>query len=52
MFDLSSKRDILVKTLEHCTADKRNELIEVYTRPGSYSGFELEAEGYAIPSLN
>jgi hypothetical protein len=52
MFDLSTKRDILVTTLEHYTADKRNELIEVYTRPGSYSGFELVDHGWNLVYSN
>lgn len=52
MFDLSAKRDLLVKALEHFTSDKRNELIEVYTRPGSYSGFELEGDGWELVYSN
>ena len=48
MFDVVATRDIIVKSFDFYTDAKRKEVIEVYTRPGSYSGHELDETGWSL----
>lgn len=42
MLDVGASRDVAIKSFSFFTSDKRQDLIRVYTRSGSYSGHELD----------
>jgi hypothetical protein len=48
MFDITASRDLLVRSFDFNTADKRNDLVQVYTRSGSFSGHELDESGWQL----
>lgn len=48
MFDLTSKQDVTVKSFSFYTDAARNDVIQVYTRPGSYQGNELVQSGWHL----
>lgn len=48
MFDLTSKRDVTVKSFDIYTDAVRNDVIQVYTRPGTYQGHELAQAGWEL----
>ena len=48
MFDITASRDIVVKSFEFYTDAIRNDTVEVYTRPGSFEGFELDEFGWTL----
>ena len=48
MFDLTASRDVIVRSFGFYTDAIRNDVIEVYTRPGSYSGYEGDEAGWIL----
>lgn len=50
MFELMAARDVIVKTFDIYTDEARNDVIEVYTRSGTYSGHEVDASGWTLVS--
>lgn len=48
MFDMTASRDVVVKSFEFYTDAIRNDSVEVYTRPGSFEGFELDEFGWTL----
>jgi hypothetical protein len=48
MFDVTASRDVLVRSFEFYTDATRNDVVEVYTRPGSYSGHEVDQSGWSL----
>ena len=48
MFDLTASRDVIVRSFGFYTDAIRNDVVEVYTRPGSYSGYEGDEAGWIL----
>ena len=48
MFDLKASRDVVVRSFGFYTDAARNDIVEVYTRPGSYSGYEHDEDGWLL----
>eukprot|EP00804_Cyclotella_cryptica_P000056 CCRYP_013735-RB/>CCRYP_013735-RB protein AED:0.36 eAED:0.36 QI:497/1/1/1/1/1/4/262/210 len=48
MFDLIASRDVVIRSFDFYTDAMRNATVEVYTRPGSYSGNELVVSGWTL----
>jgi hypothetical protein len=48
MFKISSKRNVTVKSFSFYTDAARNGAIQVYTRVGSYQGYELTSGGWQL----
>jgi hypothetical protein len=48
MFDLMASRDVVVRSFDFYTDAARTDVVEVYTRPGSYSGNEREESGWTL----
>ena len=48
MFELMAIRDVSIKSFDIYTDDVRNAVIEVYTRSGRYSGYEVDESGWTL----
>lgn len=48
MFDLTASRDVVVRSFDFYTDAARTDVVEVYTRPGSYIGNELVVSGWTL----
>ncbi|KAL7474661.1 hypothetical protein ACHAW6_000624, partial [Cyclotella cf. meneghiniana] len=48
MFDLMASRDVVVRSFDFYTDVARTDIVEVYTRPGSYIGNELVVSGWTL----
>lgn len=48
MFNLMASRDTVIHSFDIYTGDVRNDVIEVYTRPGGYKGHEVDESGWIL----
>ena len=56
MFYLRALRDVVVTSFDFYASAINTDLVQVYTRPGTYTGFELSSDGWRLvydnPSLS
>jgi hypothetical protein len=48
MFYIKARRDVLVTSLNLFTGTQQTNVIEVYTRAGTYNGHELDQDGWTL----
>ncbi|KAL7521998.1 hypothetical protein ACHAWX_007140 [Stephanocyclus meneghinianus] len=48
MFYIKARRDVLVTSLNLFTGTQQTNIIEVYTRAGTYNGHELDQDGWTL----